>query len=161
MEPSRKLYRSDSDRIFFGVCGGIGEYLSLDSSLVRIIFIFFTAFAGVGAFAYIVLALIVPTTGGTGRMSLSEEIEAKIHGDTIRKRPTDLPSADESSNPAEAKVVNERKVSERRNIVGLVFVLLGLYMLYGQMFGYVFPWRLLWPIALIFIGIMIVFGSRK
>jgi phage shock protein C len=161
MDPSQKLYRSNDDRIFFGVCGGIAHYLSIDSSLIRIIFILLTVLGGVGAIIYIVLVVIVPTKGGTRRMSLSEEIEEKIHGDTIRKKPVDLSSPEESTSPAEVKAGNERRVSERRNIVGLTFVLLGLYMFYGQLFGYVFPWRLFWPLALIFVGMMIIFGNRK
>lgn len=36
MEPKR-LYRSAHDKMIFGVCGGIGEYLNVDSTLVRLI----------------------------------------------------------------------------------------------------------------------------
>lgn len=34
---TKKLYRSRQDRVFAGVCGGIGEYFDIDSSLVRIL----------------------------------------------------------------------------------------------------------------------------
>jgi phage shock protein C len=35
----RKLYRTEIDNVFGGVCGGIGEYLDIDPSILRIIFI--------------------------------------------------------------------------------------------------------------------------
>ena len=36
---TKKLYRSSSNKVFAGVCGGIGEYLGVDPTLIRIAFI--------------------------------------------------------------------------------------------------------------------------
>ena len=36
--PSR-LYRSETNRIIAGVCGGIGEYFNIDTTIIRIIFV--------------------------------------------------------------------------------------------------------------------------
>ena len=38
---NKKLYRSEENKIFFGVLGGIGEYLDIDPALVRVVFIFY------------------------------------------------------------------------------------------------------------------------
>jgi phage shock protein C len=35
----KKLYRTKIDKVFGGVCGGIGDYADIDPSLLRIIFI--------------------------------------------------------------------------------------------------------------------------
>lgn len=43
-----------------GVCGGLGEYLSVDPTIVRVIFVITLFFGGAGAIAYLVLWLIVP-----------------------------------------------------------------------------------------------------
>lgn len=57
----RRLYRSREDRMLFGVCGGLGEYLMLDPTIVRLIFIAIGFMAGPGILvAYLLLALIVP-----------------------------------------------------------------------------------------------------
>ena len=37
MDMNRKLYRSNTNRMICGVCGGIGEYLNVDPTLVRLI----------------------------------------------------------------------------------------------------------------------------
>lgn len=58
MEP-KKLYRSDSDKMLCGVCGGIGEYFNIDSTLVRLLWAILT-FSGPGLFAYIIAAIIIP-----------------------------------------------------------------------------------------------------
>ena len=55
-----KLYRSKSDKMVFGVCGGIAEYLRVDSTLIRIITILLF-FTGVWIFGfYIILGIIIP-----------------------------------------------------------------------------------------------------
>jgi phage shock protein PspC (stress-responsive transcriptional regulator) len=64
VEPSkkgkRKLYRSNTNKIFFGVCGGLAEYLHTDANLIRIIFVFLTFLWGAGAIAYILCAIFFP-----------------------------------------------------------------------------------------------------
>lgn len=58
---TKRLYRSRNDRMFAGVCGGIGEYFSLDPTLVRLVFAVLIL-VGIGSpiLAYIVLWLIMP-----------------------------------------------------------------------------------------------------
>jgi phage shock protein C len=56
-----RLHRSAADRLCCGVCGGIAEYLSVDSSLVRFAFIVGTFWGGIGLLLYIVLAIVLPT----------------------------------------------------------------------------------------------------
>ena len=56
----KKLYRSRTDKKLCGVCGGIAEYFNVDSTIVRLIWIFAGFFAGCGLLAYIIAALIIP-----------------------------------------------------------------------------------------------------
>lgn len=56
----KRLYRSKSSRILGGVCGGIGEYLNLDPTLIRLLWILFTLAFGTGIIAYIIAWLIIP-----------------------------------------------------------------------------------------------------
>ncbi|HIQ93078.1 MAG TPA: PspC domain-containing protein [Candidatus Copromonas avistercoris] len=59
MEPKR-LYRSDSDRMLLGVCGGIGEYLNVDSTIIRLLWAILVFWGGIGILAYLVAAVIIP-----------------------------------------------------------------------------------------------------
>lgn len=59
-EDVKRLYRSESDRWLFGVCGGIAEYFNLDPNLIRILFIIFALAFGGGILLYIILWLIIP-----------------------------------------------------------------------------------------------------
>ena len=42
----KKLYRSQNNRMLAGVCGGLGEYLTLDPTVIRIIWALFCLFGG-------------------------------------------------------------------------------------------------------------------
>lgn len=57
---SKKLYRSRTNRKIAGVCGGLGEYMNLDPTVVRLIWVLLFFFAGVGILAYLIAALIIP-----------------------------------------------------------------------------------------------------
>ena len=59
MEPKR-LYRSASDRMLLGVCGGIGEYLNVDSTIIRLLWTILVFWGGIGILAYLVAAVIIP-----------------------------------------------------------------------------------------------------
>jgi phage shock protein C len=56
----KRLYRSKNQRIFLGVCGGLGEYFDLDPTIVRVLFVVGAIFAGTSVAVYAVLALIMP-----------------------------------------------------------------------------------------------------
>ena len=55
----KKLTRSISDCKICGVCGGIGEFIGLDSTIIRLLFALF-GLSGTGIFAYIICAIIMP-----------------------------------------------------------------------------------------------------
>jgi phage shock protein C len=56
----KRLYRSRSNRMLFGVCGGLGEYLNVDPTVIRLIFVLAFLPGGPGLIAYLALALLVP-----------------------------------------------------------------------------------------------------
>ena len=60
MEPQKKLYKSNHNKMIDGVCGGIGEYFGIDPTLVRLGFVALCVLAGGGLLAYIVALIIIP-----------------------------------------------------------------------------------------------------
>jgi len=57
----KQLTRSTSNRMIAGVCAGLGEYFSIDPTIVRLLAVlaFFTGFGGI-ALVYLVMAIVVP-----------------------------------------------------------------------------------------------------
>jgi len=56
----KRLYRSRKDRMICGVCGGLGEYLGVDPTLVRLLWIIFALAYGAGILAYILACIVIP-----------------------------------------------------------------------------------------------------
>jgi phage shock protein PspC (stress-responsive transcriptional regulator) len=72
-EPRGRLYRDDNDKILGGVCGGLGSYLRIDPTIVRLVFALLSFGAGTGILIYILLWIILPSrplnhTSSTKRM---------------------------------------------------------------------------------------------
>ena len=60
MDQTRKLYRSSTDRKLAGVCGGLAQYLNVDATLIRVLFIVLTVLGGAGILIYVAMWVIVP-----------------------------------------------------------------------------------------------------
>ena len=57
----KALTRSTSNRMIAGVCAGLGDYLGIDPTIIRLLTVlaFFTGFGGI-AIVYLVMAIVVP-----------------------------------------------------------------------------------------------------
>jgi len=60
-QPRGRLYRDDNDKILGGVCGGLGNYLRVDPTIVRLIFALVAFGFGTGILLYILLWVILPS----------------------------------------------------------------------------------------------------
>ena len=58
---NKKLYKSNTDKMLEGVCGGIAAYFGIDSTIVRLAWVVFCALGGSGILAYIIAAIIIPS----------------------------------------------------------------------------------------------------
>ncbi|HLP46667.1 MAG TPA: PspC domain-containing protein [Candidatus Deferrimicrobium sp.] len=56
----KRLYRSRTNKVFAGICGGLGEYFNVDPVLVRIIAVFLTLFMGFPLLVYLVAIFVIP-----------------------------------------------------------------------------------------------------
>ncbi len=76
----KRIYRSQDDKIIAGVCGGFAEYFGIDPTLIRLIWIFFTIFGGIGILAYIFSIILIPesTTPKTGKTNTPDDFDEKL-----------------------------------------------------------------------------------
>jgi len=58
----KRLYRSSKNKVFAGVCGGLGEYFNIDPALIRLIWLLVVIFTGLipGIVTYLIAIFIVP-----------------------------------------------------------------------------------------------------
>lgn len=57
----KRLYKIENGKKLCGVCGGIAEYMNVDPTLVRLLWVFLVLCAGTGILAYFVAAIIMPS----------------------------------------------------------------------------------------------------
>ena len=58
---NKKLFKSNTNKMLEGVCGGIAEYFGIDPTIVRLAWVVFCALGGSGILAYIIAAIIIPS----------------------------------------------------------------------------------------------------
>ena len=58
--PEKRLYRSNFDKKIAGVCGGLAEYLNIDSTFVRLAFVLLSFYFGNGLLIYLIAYLVMP-----------------------------------------------------------------------------------------------------
>lgn len=159
----RRLFRSRTQRVIGGVCGGLGEYFNIDPALIRVIFVILALINGLGIVAYLAMWLVFP------RQVPSEETETDENVATGSKKK----DAEESVEPL------FKPQAQRPFWLGIVLIVLGVGWIFSNLFesviapifqistgGIPFPfvwWPLtkeVWPLSLIIGGILILFIKR-
>ncbi len=87
----KKLYRSKTDEMIGGVCGGLAEYLGVDPTIIRLAFVILF-FAGTGGFwLYIILWIVMPLQPEniSGSIEVAEKKPASEAPQTIEVKPVE------------------------------------------------------------------------
>ncbi len=140
-----KLYRSRINKVFGGVCAGLGKYLDIDPIIIRILFIVMFIFHGIGLLIYIIMWILTP----------EEPVENLYAPPTSGEDDlfVENPEAPQTENIKSGK--NNGKM-----IFGIILIVLGLIFLAEKFFPF-FDFDLFMPILLIVIGIAILINSKK
>ncbi|MFA6456549.1 MAG: PspC domain-containing protein [Bacteroidota bacterium] len=132
---SQKLYRSRTNKVFAGVCGGLAEYFDVDPVVIRILFVLMVLFGGTGIVLYIAAIFIVP------------------------KKPYIFQEAPTTQEPTSMP----RKSETPRNWFGIVLVIIGVLLLLANMEVFHFfnfiedTFEYILPVLLIILGMAIIY----
>lgn len=141
----KKLYRSRIDRIIAGVCGGLGEFFSIDPVLFRIIFVVLALTGGSGILIYIIMMLIIPKEENGG-VDLSKE---KVK-ETIK----------ESAENLKKEIKRGETGYGGKKLLAFIVIAIGFIALFHELLPS--PWfRLdfIGPLLIIFIGLLVLFKN--
>ncbi len=70
---NKVLTKSKDNKIFFGVCGGLGKYFNIDPTIIRLFLVLLFFFRGTGLLLYIVAAIIIPDETSSNKSEKEEE----------------------------------------------------------------------------------------
>lgn len=65
--PSARLYRSRSDKLIAGVCGGVASYYKVDASVMRLAWLLITLLGGSGILLYLICWIVIPKEPKRGK----------------------------------------------------------------------------------------------
>ena len=156
------LYRSATQRMLAGICGGLGEYFEIDPTIVRIVYVLVTIATGLllGLVLYLAFWLIIPTEAAAGRDvretlrdSMDEMAQsARVIGSEVQATLRRTPRGSEEG---------AHHHLEPAAVVGLVLVVLGAIFLLANLdlWGWL-HWIRFWPIILVIIGLLLLLKRR-
>lgn len=144
---STVLYRSETNKVFGGVCGGLGEVFQVDPTLLRILFVIAFLMGGTGILLYLILWLVIPSESKimhSSNENFKENIEEmKTRAQNITK---DI----------------QGDANGSRAAFGAVIVILGfMFLLNNYGYTHLFNFARLWPILLIVFGFFMITRKDK
>lgn len=132
-----RLYRSRTDRMLFGVAGGLARYLNLDSAIVRLVWVLLFLAGGAGILLYIVAAIVIP-----------EEPEG------VASSAAGPPGAGFTGGGQARTGMGNGPI-----ILGIVLVLVGGWLLLERFID--IDGRDVWPIVILALGLVLVLGALR
>lgn len=157
----KKLYRSKTEKVLSGVCGGVAEYFNIDVTLVRLIWVILTLpglFPGI--ILYIVAAIINPEA------PYGYEAPNDYHGTYEQTDSANSNSSYGEPNSAYSEFRSSH-LSDGRNkflvIIGIALIVVGGLTLFRDLLPSVWYTirKVLFPISIIILGIAIIYSASK
>ena len=151
----QRLYRSRSDAMLGGVCGGLGDYFDIDSNIIRLVFAVLTFISGVGLLLYLAVWLIVPREETTEKTTLKE---------TVHIAAEEIVEKAQSVGKEISTAVRRSSSSNASVFLGIILLLLGsVFLMHNLGLGWFFGlgFDLLWPVLLIIGGVVLLLRRRK
>jgi phage shock protein PspC (stress-responsive transcriptional regulator) len=139
--------RSQSNRVFAGVCGGVATYLGVDAIFVRLAFLLLTFASGIGILLYLILMILMPSENNGSDQPSSEVIQ-----NNLERLGGDVSSG----------VGKMRQHPQGPTIAAGLLILLGIYFLLenvGWLYWLNGNW--FWPLAIISLGLYLLIKRNR
>lgn len=150
-----QLYRSRTDTMLGGVCGGLAQYLGVDSTLVRLIAVLLALSSGIGLVLYIVLWIIVPLRPA-GDPAQTDAASVRASADEIAERARalgdQLGTAVQTAHPRGGLFIGLALI-----VIGTIFMIQRLDIVWLRWLNV----DTLWPVLLIVGGLMLLWRRAR
>jgi len=144
----KRLYRSRENTVIGGVCGGIAEYLDIDPTLVRLIWVISAIYGGIGVIAYIICLVVIPE-------NKADTVAHKKDTEEDEKNSQQLPDDGNQHRPK-----NTENSDRNRLLAGVLLISIGGLLLFRRWFYWINLGKY-WPVLLIIAGIVIIINGTR
>jgi len=145
-----RLVRSRTDMMIGGVCGGLGRYLGVDSTLVRLFFVLLALpGGGIGFLIYMLMWILIPLEGKERAASLEETVRdgSQEIAERARAMGDDIRNIVRKPNPQASRIIGIALI-----VMGLLFLIQNLRLPWLSWLDY----DVIWPILVILAGIALL-----
>lgn len=135
---NKRFERSATNKVIGGVCAGLADYLNMDVTLVRVLFVVAALCGSFGFWLYIILWIVAPSQKVIGFNCQNDE-------------PVDISMNEE----------DDKKGFQKGAVVtAIILIGIGLLALIDNFMPIDWIWKL-WPVILIALGIVIIMNTQK
>lgn len=135
---NKRFERSATNKVIGGVCAGLADYLNMDVTLVRVLFVVAALCGSFGFWLYIILWIVAPSQKVIGFNSQNDEL------------------VDISMNEEDDK----KGFQKGAVVTAIILIGIGLLALIDNFMPIDWIWKL-WPVILIALGIVIIMNTQK
>lgn len=151
----RRIYKTSEGAMLAGVCAGLAEYLNVDVTLVRLGFILVALAGGAGVLGYIVAAIVMPDKWKVTDHRQRERTMSSFDQPTQQSAPFEPAGseAERASTPPKQQSGPEIHRGRDQQLLALVFIAVGGYMLIGRFFDLHDLLGHWWPLLIVLLGV--------
>jgi phage shock protein C len=176
----KRLYRNDFEKVIAGVSSGVADYMEVDVTIIRLLFVLSTVFLfGTGILVYLVMWIVVPVNNDpAARFSKFNDYFKQQGNPTVYSSSEPLVSNEPAepvqpvdpfattpnwTRPQEFKTFQKPHNDTGRTVGGLFLLVIGLYFLMNEfnIIPYWFKLHKLWPLVFVAIGLSFIMKSKR
>ena len=175
----KRLLRNEFDKVVAGVSSGIADYMQVDVTIIRLLFVLSTIFLfGTGILVYLVMWIVVPVNDDpAARFSKFNDYfkgqnPSTFNGPNAYSQPDQSEKTTEqpfntgqtwSAAPQDFKAYPKNNNDTGRTVGGLFLLVIGLYFLMNEfnIIPYWFRLGKLWPLVFVAIGVSFIMKSKR
>lgn len=153
------LYKSRTNKVFAGVCGGLAEYFHVDPTLIRLGWALAVFVGGTGLILYILAMIIMPEEPVTAGSKSPRETAVPAAAAEGEQVPDDNQAVSPASQASAGQPEGTERDNKRQQILGLILVCVGGYFILERFFPF-FNMHNWWPLILIAFGLFLLLKGK-
>jgi phage shock protein C len=168
----KRLFRNEYEKVVGGVSSGIAEYMEVDVTIIRLLFVLSTIFlVGTGVLVYIVMWIVVPVNNDPAKRfakfneyskGFTNPFEGKSNSQGWTSPSMNADPFKTGRDDAEFRPM-KRSTETGKTVAGLVLLVMGIYFLMNEfdIIPFWFNVSKMWPLVFVAVGVSFLLKAKK
>lgn len=149
---TKQLYRSATNRMIAGVCGGLADFFDVDATLFRVLFVAVTFLGGAGVLVYVILWIIIPlpTSNTQDSKMRMEEFKNEAKG-FVQHTAEQMKQGNQGAHATSA--------SRTQRALAIGLIVLGGLIIVKNFLPHI-SYTYVWPVILVVVGVWLLWQAQ-